>query len=59
MLWKACANNVKNNSLSFVDDPKVSELWKESNLYKYYDISVISMYNDFYGYNIEESKEVK
>ena len=59
MLWKACANNVKNNSLSFFMILKSPNYEKNQICINIMTLALFQCIMIFYGYNIEESKEVK
>ena len=58
-LFKSCAENAPKHIHDFVDYITIPEVEEESNVEKDDEISVVSMYNYFYGYNMDRSKEVE
>ena len=58
-MFKSCAENAPKHIHAFVDYITIPEVEEESNVEKDDEISVVSMYNYFYGYNMDRSKEVE
>ena len=58
-MFKSRAENLSKNIHTFVDDPTIPGVEEESNVDEDDEISVVTMDYDFYGDNIDVSKEVE